>query len=118
MDYLNRHLAPFSEETWARIDAAVVEAAREYLTARRFLDVDGPYGIGLTALELGNEDFCRQPEPHEAGAVISSTRALPVPMIRKAFKLSMRRIVAAEDLGAPLDLTTAEEAGEAVAQRE
>lgn len=118
MDYLNRHLAPFSEDTWSRIDEAVVSAAREYLTARRFLDVDGPYGIGLTALELGTEEFCRQPEPGEAGAVVSNMRALPVPMIRKTFKVSMRRVVAAEDLGAPLDLTVAEEAGEAVARRE
>lgn len=118
MDYLNRHLAPFSDATWARIDAAAVEAASDDLTARRFLDVDGPYGIGLTALELGTEDFCRQPEPGEAGAVISNMRALPVPMIRKTFKLSMRRIVAAEELGAPLDLTAVEEAGEAVAARE
>jgi uncharacterized linocin/CFP29 family protein len=118
MDYLNRHLAPFSDEVWKRIDEAAVTAARDDLTARRFLDVDGPYGMGLTALELGAEDFCRQPEADEAGAVLSSTRALPVPMIRKTFKLSMRRIVAAEELGAPLDLTAAEEAGEAVAARE
>ncbi|MGH7057222.1 MAG: family 1 encapsulin nanocompartment shell protein [Gammaproteobacteria bacterium] len=118
MDYLNRHLAPFSEETWRRIDGAAVSAASEDLTARRFLDVDGPYGVGLTALELGAEDFCRQPEPDEAGAVISNMRALPVPLIRKTFKLSVRRIVAAEELGAPLDLTAAEEAGQAVAARE
>ncbi|MGH8428337.1 MAG: family 1 encapsulin nanocompartment shell protein [Gammaproteobacteria bacterium] len=118
MDYLNRHLAPFSEETWNRIEAAAVTAAREDLTARRFLDVDGPYGVGLTALELGSEDYCRQPRPEEAGAVISSTRALPVPMIRKSFQLSMRRVVAAEEQGAPLDLTPAEEAGEAIARRE
>ncbi len=118
MDYLNRHLAPFSEETWQRIDDAAVSAAREDLTARRFLDVDGPYGVGLTALELGAEEFCRQPEPDEAGAVISSMRALPVPLIRKTFMLSVRRIVAAEELGAPLDLTAAEEAGQAVAARE
>ncbi|HEX5313611.1 MAG TPA: family 1 encapsulin nanocompartment shell protein, partial [Gammaproteobacteria bacterium] len=101
MDYLNRHLAPFSEETWNRIEAAAVAAAREDLTARRFLDVDGPYGVGLTTLELGAEDYCRQPREGEAGAVISSTRALPVPMIRKSFRLSMRRVVAAEEQGAP-----------------
>jgi uncharacterized linocin/CFP29 family protein len=118
MDYSNRHLAPFSKEIWARIDAAAVDGARAELTARRFLDVDGPYGVGLTALELGAEDFCRQPGPDEAGAVISSMRALPVPLIRKTFKLSVRRIVAAEELGAPLDLTKAEEAGQAVAARE
>jgi uncharacterized linocin/CFP29 family protein len=118
MDYLNRHLAPFSEETWARIDAATVEAAREELTARRFLAVDGPFGVGLTTLEVGAEDYCREPKENEAGAVINHARVFPVPMIRKSFKLGMRRIVAAEEQGRPLDLTSAEDAGKAVAQRE
>lgn len=117
-NYLNRQLAPFSEETWDRIEAAAMEAASEELTARRFLDVDGPYGVGLTTLEVGAEDYCREPKPEEAGAVINHARVLPVPMIRRSFKLGMRRIVAAEEQGRPLDLTPAEEAGQAVAQRE
>lgn len=118
MDYLNRRLAPFSRELWDRIDEAALGAAREVLTARRYLDVDGPYGIRLTSLDLGPEDYCRQPAPEEAGAVISRARAVPVPLIRRQFELSLRRIVAAEEHGEPLDLTAAEEAAEAVAVRE
>lgn len=81
MSYLNRQLASFPSEIWEEIDAEVVAAAREILTGRRFLDVLGPYGVGLTSIEIGTDDYCRQPAPDEAGAVIS--RAIALPMLRK-----------------------------------
>jgi uncharacterized linocin/CFP29 family protein len=116
MSYLNRDSAPFSDELWQRIDAEAVHAAREILTGRRFLDVDGPYGLGLTSIELGADDYCRQPEPGEAGAVVS--RAIAVPMLRKSFQLSVRRIEGHFENGLPLDLNPAQDAAEAVARRE
>lgn len=116
MDYFNRGQAPFSDALWSAIDQAAVKAARERLTARRFLDVEGPFGVGLTAIEVGNDDYCRQPEPGEAGAVIG--RTIPVPMLRRSFRLSIRRVAAHIENGQPLDLSAAQDAGEAVAQRE
>lgn len=116
MEYLNRRMAPFSEEIWKHIDEAAVNAARDLLTGRRFLEVDGPYGVGLTSVEVGHDDFCRQPSPEEAGAVMG--RAISVPMLRREFRLSIRRIAASQDMAQPLNLNPAEEAAEAVARRE
>lgn len=116
MDFLNRTCAPFDESVWSLIEEAAVKAARDRLTARRFLDVDGPYGTGFTTLEVGNDGYCRQPGPDEAGAVIG--RAVSVPMLRKSFKLSVRRLAAFLEHGMPLDLASAEAAAEAVAARE
>lgn len=116
MDYLNRSQAPFGADLWDRIDEAAVAAARDMVTARRFLDVDGPYGVGLTSIELGNDNYCREPKPGEAGAVVS--RAISVPMIRRSFNLSIRRIAGVKDHGQPLDLSPVEDAAEAVAARE
>ena len=116
MDYLNRHAAPFDDDIWQRLDDTAVRAARDVLTGRRFLDVDGPYGVGLTSVEVGNDDFCRQPGPTEAGAVMG--RAISVPMLRKEFRLSIRRVAASRDMGQPLNLTPVETAAEAVAARE
>jgi uncharacterized linocin/CFP29 family protein len=116
MDHLNRGQAPFGSSVWDRIDAAAVKAARDRLTARRFLDVEGPYGPGLTTIEVGNDDYCRQPGPDEAGAVIA--RAISVPMLRKSFGLSIRRVAAHLDNGLPLNLSPVEDAAEAVAARE
>lgn len=116
MSYLNRQLASFPSEIWEEIDAEVVAAAREILTGRRFLDVLGPYGVGLTSIEIGTDDYCRQPAPDEAGAVIS--RAIALPMLRKSFGLSVRRVQGHLDMGLPLELTPAQDAAEAVARRE
>lgn len=116
MDYLNRKGSPFDESLWAEIDEAAVGAARAMLTGRRFLEVDGPYGAGLTNLEIGNDDFCRQPEPGEAGAVMG--RAISLPMLRKSFSLSIRRIAGYIEHGQPLDLRPVEDAAEALARRE
>ena len=116
MDSLNRGLAPFPAEVWKMIDDAAVGAARDRLTGRRFLDLEGPFGVGLTAIEVGNDDYCRQPGPDEAGAVMG--RAIPLPMLRKSFQLSIRRVSAHVQNGQPLDLNPAQEAAEAVADRE
>jgi len=116
MDVLNRSQAPFDADIWAMIDEAAGSAAKDLMTARRFLEVDGPYGPGLTAIELSNDDYCRKPEEGEAGAVMG--RAVSVPMLRKTFRLSLRRIAAFLEKGQPLDLSPAESAAEAVARLE
>jgi uncharacterized linocin/CFP29 family protein len=116
MDYLNRSQAPFGADIWEEIDSAAVGAARERLTGRRFLDIEGPFGIGLTSIEVGNDEYCREPGPGEAGAVLG--RALSIPMLRKSFRLSIRRVAAHLENGQPLDLAPVEDAAEAVADRE
>jgi len=116
MDYLNRAHARLPDAIWREIDEAAVKAARDRLTGRRFLELEGPFGVGLTSIEVGNDDYCRQPSPEEAGAVMG--RAISVPMIRRSFPLSVRRIAAHLENGQPLDLTPAEDAAEAVADRE
>jgi uncharacterized linocin/CFP29 family protein len=115
MDYLNRNQAHFSAEVWKAIDEAAREAAADQLTGRRFLDMEGPFGVGLTAIEVGNDDFCRQPRPDEAGAIMG--HAVPVPMLRRSFRLSIRRLAAHLENGQPLDLAPVQDAAEAVANR-
>lgn len=116
MDHLNRAQAPFSPEVWEHIDAAAVEAAKAVLTGRRYLELEGPFGLGLTALEVGTDSFCRDPGEHEAAAIVS--RALSVPMLRKSCRISARRLAAYLDKEMPLSLTEIEDAAEAVARRE
>jgi uncharacterized linocin/CFP29 family protein len=116
MDSLNRGQAPFPAEIWKAIDDAAAAAARDRLTGRRFVDLEGPFGVGLTAIEVGNDDYCRQPGPDEAGAVMG--RAISLPMLRKSFRLSLRRVAAHVDNGQPLDLNPVQAAAEAVADRE
>ncbi|HSE88771.1 MAG TPA: family 1 encapsulin nanocompartment shell protein [Candidatus Binatia bacterium] len=100
----------------SKMEEAAVSAARDILTGRRIIDVDGPYGLGLTSLEVGNDDLCRQPGPREASAVLS--HALSLPMIYHRFSLSRRRIAAFREMGQPLNLKVVEDAAQAVAMRE
>jgi uncharacterized linocin/CFP29 family protein len=99
MDYLNRTQSHLPDRIWKEIETAAVDAARDRLTGRRFLDLQGPFGVGLTAIEAGNDDYCRQPSPEEAGAVMG--RAISVPMLRRVFRLSVRRIAAHLEKGQP-----------------
>ena len=103
-------------ELMQQIEKAAVSAARDVLSGRRIIDVEGPYGVGLTTVEVGNDDKCREPGPLEASAVVS--RALSVPMIYRRFALSKRRIAAFREMGQPLNLKGAEDAAQAVAARE
>jgi uncharacterized linocin/CFP29 family protein len=114
--YTNRAQAGFSDTLWERIDAAAVAAARDVLTARRFLPVRGPFGAGLTSVEVGRERYARPAEAARAGVVAS--RAIGVAMLQQLFELSIRRVHGHLRLGLPLDLRPVEDAAEAVAWRE
>jgi uncharacterized linocin/CFP29 family protein len=103
-------------ELMKRIEEAAVSAAREILSGRRIIDVEGCYGVSLTTVEVGNDDRCREAGPDEASAVVS--RALSVPMIYRRFAISKRRIAAFQETGQPLNLKVAEDAAQAVAARE
>lgn len=115
MDHLNRGLASIDEDVWKAIDEAAVSAARGCLTARRFLDVDGPFGVGFTALEVGEDTVTRAESDRRASIVAS--RVVPVPQLRTSFVLGVRRL-AARGKGQPLDLRAVEDAAQRMAASE
>ncbi|MDO3378999.1 family 1 encapsulin nanocompartment shell protein [Geoalkalibacter halelectricus] len=53
MDLLRRELAPITPKAWAEIDAMAREALVATLSARKFVDVDGPHGIDHPCVNLG-----------------------------------------------------------------
>jgi len=109
-------LAKVSTELVDRIEEAAVAAAREILSGRRILDVDGPYGVGLTTVEVGNDELTQDADSGLASAVVS--RALAVPMIYRRFSISKRHIAAFEERGQPMNLKAAEDTAQEVAARE
>jgi uncharacterized linocin/CFP29 family protein len=121
MTDLNRDAAGLEEAIWERIDAAAPEAAAARLTARRFLEVDGPYGIGLTSIESGPETRITdggQPADNGEMAAVVGSRSLPVPMLQQPCAMSVRRVEGHRQLSLPLDLRPVEDAAEAVARSE
>lgn len=61
MDYLARESAPFSPETWEKIDSTVIDNAKKHMVCRRFLNIYGPLGPGAStgALYLGKVTVCK-----------------------------------------------------------
>ena len=53
MDLLRRELAPITPKAWAEIDTMAREALAANLSARKFVDVDGPHGIDHPCVNLG-----------------------------------------------------------------
>lgn len=108
--------SPLPPEIWDLLDGTAVDAARARLTARRFLDIEGPFGLGLTAIEVGDDDPL--PGAGADAADMALGQAVGVPIIRRSFALSTRRVAAYLDNNQPLDLSPVEDAAEAVADRE
>lgn len=109
VDLLARKDAPFGEEIWEAIDAAVVGAARSQLTGRRLLEIEGPFGAGLISIPSGERG---------AGEPISISPSTPVPMIRKTFTLPARNIAAYEQTRLPMNLAPASTAATLCARME
>jgi uncharacterized linocin/CFP29 family protein len=113
--FLHRDEAPLSAQAWAKVDQAVVEAAKGQLSARRLLHVEGPYGLGFKAMP-GPDQVVEGGA--EGGVEVVSSAAKPVALIRKGFRLSARDIAAFEEQGVPLDLGAAADAAMACARQE
>lgn len=57
MDILKRSLAPVTEEAWDEILETSKEVFNKVLSARKFIDVDGPKGMDFPGISLGRLDI-------------------------------------------------------------
>ncbi|MDD1679520.1 MAG: bacteriocin family protein [Methanomicrobiales archaeon] len=85
--YLLRGDAPLEEKTWNLLDSTMMGAAKSFLSGRKMLVIEGPYGYSLKAIPL--EDCMGD------GGVITSC-VLPVDLIQTTFSLSRRDLAAYE----------------------
>ncbi len=113
--FLHRGDAPFDEKVWEKIDETVTAAARGQLSARRLLHVDGPYGLGLKAIQ--GPDAAVEETTSESVSMMASP-SMPVALIQSTFSLSARDIAAFEATGLSFDLKVAAAAAIACARQE
>ncbi|MBP8954646.1 MAG: bacteriocin family protein [Armatimonadetes bacterium] len=97
-DFLARGDAPFGPDVWKRIDDTVVGAATSQLSARRLLEIDGPYGLGLKSIP-GSD----RPTGSGEGAVMGFSPTMPVSTIQAEFAIPVRDIANFESTGIPFD---------------
>ncbi len=107
--YLGRDGAPFGEEVWAVLDAVMVEAAKAQLAGRRLLPLEGPYGLGLKAIPLSDEEV-------SSGVFVSKT--LPLVFLVEEFEIPLRDLAAYERDGLAFNAQPVAQAAIACARRE
>jgi uncharacterized linocin/CFP29 family protein len=105
------------QEIVSRLQDAVTSAAKHGLTARRFLDFEGPLGAGVTSIEVGRvieHEFWNDPVPTR----IVAQRTVTVPMLFARFRIPIREILGARDQHLPLSTRPADDAGQSIALAE
>jgi len=88
--YLFREDAPWDAKLWEELDKAVIGAAKTFLTGRRLVQVDGPYGLGLQNVTKGEVEI-------EPG--ITAGTSLPVFHLFQTCRVYKRDIAAYEREG-------------------
>jgi uncharacterized linocin/CFP29 family protein len=57
MDILKKNLAPLTDNAWEAINKEAKQLFNSLLTARRFVDINGPKGIDFAAVPVGKLDM-------------------------------------------------------------
>ena len=88
--YLSRDDAPFGDRVWEALDRIMLETAKSVLTGRRMIHVEGPHGLGLKSLSLGDREV-------EPGVLASST--VPLFYLYRSFAVGKRDLAQFEKEG-------------------
>lgn len=107
--YLGREDAPFGADIWEILDDALKQTAASQLVGRRLLDVEGPFGLGLKSVPLGDQ---------ETDSGLIAGQVLPVIYLQKMFTLGTRDLANYEREGVALDTCSLSEAVRACASLE
>jgi uncharacterized linocin/CFP29 family protein len=85
MNFLRRELAPISPQGWSEIDYVAKKALAANLSARKFVDVDGPHGLDHACVPLGR---LAMPKGQDEAAVrYGIHQVLPLIEVRVDFSL-------------------------------
>jgi uncharacterized linocin/CFP29 family protein len=89
MNNLHRELAPISESAWASIEEEARRAFTLNLAGRRVVDVQGPGGTTLAAVDTGHLDDA---EPPAEGVIARLRRSQPVVELRVPFTVDRQAV--------------------------
>ncbi len=115
MDILRKSLAPISQEAWEEINDTAVEVLSEVLSARKFVDVEGPQGWDYAALNLGRIEV---PANQKGKVKYGISQVLPLVEARIPFELNIWELDNAVRGAEDIDLDAMEDAAREIAQFE
>ena len=86
MNILKKSLAPITDKAWEEITEQLDDILKTYLTARKFVDIDGPNGLEFGSVSTGR---LITPDNEDKGGINYGIReVLPLVEIRKPFELA------------------------------
>ena len=86
MDNLRRSLAPIPSQAWDEIDELARQTLVAGLSARKFVDVDGPHGMDFACVSLGRLEVPEKQKPKDVRYGVH--QVLPLVETRIAFQLN------------------------------
>ena len=89
MNNLHRELAPISEAAWASIEEEARRTFTLHLAGRRVVDVQGPGGTTLAAVDTGH---LADAEPPAEGVIARVRRSQPVVELRVPFTVARQAV--------------------------
>lgn len=87
MSLLRKKFAPISASAWEEINTQAREALSANLSGRKFIDVQGPFGIDYPAVNLGRLQVSSKPKSN--GISFGVHRVLPLVEARISFTLNI-----------------------------
>lgn len=115
MDILRKSLAPISNEAWAEINETAVDVLSSVLSARKFVDVEGPKGWNFAALPTGR---IKVPAGQKGALKYGIHQVLPLVEARIPFELDIWELDNVARGAEDIDLGPMEEAARKIAQFE
>jgi uncharacterized linocin/CFP29 family protein len=108
MNLLKKELAPLTDAAWKEITECVKSVKKNYLTARKVVDIDGPHGMDHAAASTGRLALPRTTK--KDGINYGIREVLPLIEVRKPFELDIWELDNIERGAMDIDLDTLEEA--------
>ncbi len=116
MNILKKSIAPVTDKAWSEITRRTKQILSTYLTARKFVDVDGPNGLELGGVSTGRLVTTGH-QSHE-GVNYGIREYIPIIEIRKPFELDLWELDNIERGAKDVDLGPLEEAVKQIASFE
>ena len=115
MNNLHRELAPISEAAWTDLEEETTRTLKRYLAARRVVDVQGPGGVGLSAVGTGHLKTIAAPGD---GIAARQREVRPLVELRVPFELDRQQIDDVERGSGDSDWQPAKDAARKIAYAE
>jgi len=90
VDILKKEMAPISNEAWKEIKDQTQKVLKNCLTARKFVDIEGPFGLNYGSVSTGR--LIVQAGKRKDGLDYGIREVKPLIEVRKRFEIDRREI--------------------------